>query len=144
MTDDVLDSGSHRYGNINLSGSASAQLGDQYFNQHGDEVHYHIQTAHFAPVPSGELVHINQYFERQPRPDIGHSFNRESSDQLDILLEKLSEYDAPIAHWQRSCLRIDGTCTWIFEHAEFERWMQTESVALTCIGPGKCLDSPPN
>lgn len=141
MTDNSPASGSHRYENTILKDSSSAILGDQYHIKHGDNIYY-IQNAqfppgHFTPVPSGELSEINHDFQNQPRAELSHTTSQQSQDRLDVLIEKISAYDAPIAHWDRSCLRIEGTCSWLLENDNFLRWLQPGSVALTCTGPGK-------
>lgn len=137
MTDKITSSGSHRYGKTTLNDSSSAILGDQYQIEYGDTI-YNIANAHFTQVPSGELTHINDRFDQLPRPELSlQKRDSRSNDPLSSLIERISEYNAEVAHWTRSSLIINGTCRWLFQNVCYKEWDCTESGVFACTGPGE-------
>ena len=126
-------SAGHNFGRTILQDS-TAQLGDNY-NIDRRTV-YQIKNAHFIPVPSGDLVKINDSFDSQPYRDlIACEQNSRSQDDLSWVLETFSNYDAATSHFRRSCLRMKGTCDWLFHHPQFKSWRRGESNILVCVGP---------
>lgn len=138
MTNSTADAKKY-YGSTTLSGFASALVGDDYHTEHGNRI-YHIEHAHFVPVPEGELAQINERFASQSGPYL--SLIKKGSDvddELTSFLDQISDYNAEEAHFRRSSLIIDGTCKWLFQSQEYTDWECTDGGIFACTGPGKHL-----
>lgn len=119
LVEQIIARRPNTYGEVNVTGNATAHLGDQV---------YEIQHATFAPVDDFAAA---QHFRERMLEDLARKQKQEQDRQFDACIKwlDLQDLDSEQAKLftRRRDARYESTCEWILSHSKIKSWLDPDS-----------------